>query len=224
MTHSPAATPEWDRRPFTIEEMRTLLAYLHDAPPHPTLGTRTPWYTPRLRRLIYWTAARTGFRRGELLSLQRQQFHLDATPAYIDIAAADAKNRQAAGVPIPPDLAAALDDHVRHMAPAAQVFRLPSKRLTLDLLDADLQGAGLGHLLDVGDKQQVDFHAFRATAIVWWLTVDRRDQLEVQRLARFKTLAMMQKYSRGFQMDRAAWVQSSPAMDQAAPRPTIQIA
>ncbi len=157
--------------------------------------TPRPWYTHDIRRMVYWTAMKTGFRKGELASLPRHRFHLKEKRPYIEIPGREAKNKQLAGVPIPVELAAALREHTKMMAPSTKVFRIPRGQGAKDWLHRGLKGAKLGHVLDT---DQHDFHSLRATAIVWWLEIDGFSQLVVKELARFKALAMVQKYVRGF--------------------------
>jgi integrase len=95
------------------------------------------------------------------------------------------------------------------------VFWLPVGDGAKDWLHRDLEAAGLGHLLHAG--QQVDFHSLRATAITWWLQAGL-DQLQVQRLARLKTLAVLQRYTRiGQRRMGAEWVMGMSLMTGRGP-------
>ena len=46
----------------------------------------------------------------------------------------------------------------------------------------------------------------------WWLTVDRRSPKEVQVLARLKTLALVQNYSRNFRIEDWDWLNKGPTL------------
>ena len=59
----------------------------------------------RERALIYKTLVLTGLRKGELASLTVGQIRLDGPNAYVDLDAADEKNREGNAVPIRADLA-----------------------------------------------------------------------------------------------------------------------
>lgn len=203
-TTKPAPTPGFDRRPLEVQEVRTLLAWL-ESPQADAGYTPKPWYNHTTRRMVYWTAIKTGFRKTELGSLDRHRFYLDATRGrpYIQIPGRDAKNKQMAGVPIPRELAEELAGYTAMMAPSVRVFRLPKGSGAKDWLHRDLKGAGLGGVLDT--DQETDFHSLRATAIVTWLEVDGFSQLMVKELARFKTLAMVQKYVRGFRATESSY-------------------
>jgi integrase len=210
----PAPTPGYDRRPLELDEGRRLLAYL--ATPAADEGFAPKSYYRRYgRRLVYWTALKTGFRCRELASLTRNRFNLGAKRPYIEIPGRDAKNKQMAGVPIPRELAEALGEHIRLMAPAAKVFRIPIGHGPKRWLHRDLSGAGLGKILK--DDMETDFHSLRATAIVWWLEVDGFSPLRVKELARFKTLAMVQKYVRGFRSSESDYDRLDTSAPLSAP-------
>lgn len=115
-------------------------------------------------------------------------------------------------MPIPIELASELRAYTSMMAPATQVFRIPKGQGAKTWLHRDLKGAGLGHVLETG--MQTDFHGLRATAIVWWLEVDGFNQLVVKELARFKTLAMVQKYVRGFRASNFDKLDQSPRLTE----------
>ncbi len=69
----------------------------------------------RERSLIYKSLVLTGLRRGELASLTIGQLHLDAKHPYVDLYAADSKNRQAAQIPLRHDLANELGEWIENM-------------------------------------------------------------------------------------------------------------
>ena len=62
----------------------------------------------RERALIYKTLLLTGLRKGELASLTVGQMHLDGDLPYMELDAADEKNRQGSSIPLRTDLAADL--------------------------------------------------------------------------------------------------------------------
>jgi hypothetical protein len=74
----PAPVPNWDRRPFSRDEIRLLLDHLDGFEVYPDQTSEWP---ASERRLLYWCAVHTGFRRGELASLRVRHLHLDDSPA-----------------------------------------------------------------------------------------------------------------------------------------------
>ncbi len=69
----------------------------------------------RERALMYKTLIFTGLRRGELASLTIGQLHLAGPRPYVDLHAADEKNRQGAQIPLRSDLAGELASWVEDM-------------------------------------------------------------------------------------------------------------
>lgn len=215
----PRPTPQYDRRPFSVDELRALLGYMA-TPPGDCVGRAL---AADERRMLYWLAAFTGYRRSELAALRVSGLLLDdATPSVL-LPGRATKNRQDAAVPIPRELAEALRDWTRGRLPGAAVVRIPHEMDAVPGLHADLRGAGLGHVLEAG--QRVDFHCFRVTAICYWLNVLKLDPLTVQRLARLSMLAMVQRYSRGFRAHDFGWLGQVPSMVEsgtAAARPSAR--
>jgi integrase len=225
------------RRAMTVDEFRYLLGHLVH------LQKKGGWYddqragwTAEDRRIIYWTAVSTGYRLGELASLRRYQLFLNEDPPCIDIHAADAKNRTAGSVPIPAELAEALKAYIATLHPATQVFPIPGQRKrVIDFFRKDLAAAraawlseeGLSDetrdarakanfLLDEHVTGRLDFHALRHTAITWWLTEFKLPAKAVQILARLRTLALVDNYSRAFRLDGFAWLSAAPRIADAA--------
>jgi len=74
----------------------------------------------RERALVYKTLVLTGLRRGELASLTVGQLRLEQDPAFIELAAADEKNRQGNSLPLRADLAEELREWLRDQATAQE--------------------------------------------------------------------------------------------------------
>ncbi len=112
------------------------------------------------RALLYWTALATGLRLGELRSLRASSLDL-ANPehASLSVHASATKNRHAATLPIRPDLARALAEHVRGRLPAAPVFAIPSSWRAAEELACDLRAAKVAVIDE--DGAVADFHALR---------------------------------------------------------------
>lgn len=131
--------PTYRRRALTDDELVRLLAA-----------------TPPTRRLLYWFAASTGLRRGELFALAVGDAALGTDPA-VTVTAQKAKSRRERVVPLPEDLAAALRDAWGGLAPADRPFARAVDERTWD---RDLADAGVARETEEG---RVTFHALRVT-------------------------------------------------------------
>ncbi len=132
----------------------------------------------RERALTYKTLVLTGLRRGELASLTLGQLRLDGPTPYVELDAADEKNREGAWLPLRTDLA---DDLRQWLADRLQSLqsdargldepipvRLPADMPLFDvptglarILDRDLKAAGIPKRDDRG--RTIDVHALRTT-------------------------------------------------------------
>jgi site-specific recombinase XerD len=113
------------------------------------------------RVMLYRVVMATGFRREEVGSLTRRSFHLDASPPYVEVAAKDTKNKQAAFQPLPQQLADDLKEWLegKPKDPTRPVFPISGMK-TAKMLRADLKAAGI----EVKKNGRVvDFHALRTT-------------------------------------------------------------
>ena len=123
------------------------------------------------------------------------------------------KNKQKGEVPIPSELAAALKTYVAGLEPDDVVFPFPSTSGSIvDMLRRDLDGAGIPWQLPSGEV--IDFHAFRSTAITWWLDVDGLKPKRVQVLSRLKSISMLNNYSRNLRIEEHGWLDQSPRLVQ----------
>ena len=112
------------------------------------------------RAIVYLTAARTGFRREELVGLKVGDVHLDGSNPYILIRASTTKNRKAAKIPLTEELANALRIYLDIGAPVDRYLfpRLVPKCATLQ---KDLKAAGIPYKDARG--RYADFHSLRMT-------------------------------------------------------------
>jgi integrase len=132
----------------------------------------------RERALIYKTLVLTGLRKGELASLTVGQLRLDGPTPYVELDAADEKNREGNAVPIRADLAddlrtwlagrlAKLQDDARFQSFASIPSYLPpdtplfDARVSVRTFDRDLRLAGIPKCDDRG--RTLDVHALRMT-------------------------------------------------------------
>jgi integrase len=200
--------PEYERQPLTVEQFRSLMKYMSSFVRYK--GQNARW-TAHDRKMLYWTAVRTGYRQSELRALRKLNLHLDGKPAVISLKAKDAKNKTAGEVPIPSDLAAALKKYAAQLEPEDRVFPMPiTSGSIVDMFRRDLKGAGIEWRLPGGEV--IDFHALRSTAITWWLDEDGLSPKRVQILARLKTLALVQRYSRNLRIEDLGWLDKGPKL------------
>ncbi len=116
--------------------------------------------SPDGRGLIYFLAAFTGLRKGEIRSLLWVDLHLDGPRTFIAVRAATTKNKKTARQPLVPSLAAALRAfRDQKQATQGKVFRLgvPLARS----FRKDLFTGKIPYLDELG--RRVDFHALRHT-------------------------------------------------------------
>ncbi len=184
------------RRALTEDELIRLLAVARDRPlidamtvrrgkrkgerygkVHPEIARRRE-ELGRERALIYKTLILTGLRKNELASLTVAQVALDGKIPYIDLDAADEKNREGNGIVFRDDLAADVADWLARklesareaaretglpipakLDPAAPLFCVPDK--LSKILNRDLRMAGIPKADDRG--RTVDVHALRTT-------------------------------------------------------------
>ena len=128
----------------------------------------------RERALIYKTLVLTGLRKGELASLTVGQLDLDAPMPFVELDAADEKNRQGSTIPLRLDLANDLREwlsdtpnvstlRLRHHNADAdsgrRLFRVPTG--LVQILNRDLNTAGIPKRDERG--RTLDVHALRGT-------------------------------------------------------------
>lgn len=188
--------PRRQRRAMTGEELSRLLAVARERPmidattvrKGPRRGERYANVRPevrdrldllgRERALIYKTLVLTGLRKGELASLTAGQVHLDDEPAFIELDAADEKNREGSTIALRPDLAedlrgwlagvlARMQDEARdggdpipaRLPSDTPLFVVPDK--LCKIMNRDLRLAGIAKRDDRG--RVLDVHALRTT-------------------------------------------------------------
>lgn len=205
---------EYERQPLTVAQFQKLMKHLDTFERY--RGQKARW-TACDRKMIYWTAVKTAYRQGEMMALRRANLYLDEKPAVICLKARFTKNKTDGEVPIPADLAKALKKYVEGLEPNDRVFPFPKTSGSIvDMLRRDLTGAGVPWKLPTGEV--VDYHTLRTTAITWWLDVDGLRPKRVQVLARLKTLALVQNYSRNLRIEDFGWLNRGPKLVRRQPR------
>ncbi|HMN97457.1 MAG TPA: site-specific integrase, partial [Phycisphaerales bacterium] len=152
------------RRPFTRAELATLVVRTRLS-----VLSRMDMDGPD-RAMLYLLAVATGFRLGELTSLTRRAFALEAATPSVELSAAAAKDgrpRVQALVPRGlPELGVVVRELRDWLASRAMDDRLwPRLEDAGGMLRADLRDAGVEIALAPGER--VDFHALRGTLGRW---------------------------------------------------------
>ncbi len=108
-----AADTRLDRRPFAADEMLALLIATEKA-------VKRFGLTGAERALLYTFAAESGLRWSELRGLKRWDFNF--TESTVTVRASIAKNAKEATLPLSPDTARRLAEHMRDVAPDSPAF------------------------------------------------------------------------------------------------------
>ena len=138
------------RRALTDEELRKLVAGSED------------------RGIIYFTAARTGLRQGELKQATWGDFHLDANVPFVMVRDCVAKNKKEESVQLVPEIVEALTAY-RPANCGATDLVFPNGIPRALRLRKDLEGNGIPYRDELG--RYADFHALRYT----WATFLQRN-------------------------------------------------
>jgi len=169
------------------------------------------------RGLIYLTAALTGLRREELVTLAWGNVHLDALRPYITLRASDTKSRRADTIAVNEELAAIL----RCRRPGKwqssdKVFGWVPKVQTLH---KDLKAAGIERIRD-GTK--VDFHALRVTHATLLATSGVSVRAAMEQMRHTDIRLTTKVYTDPTLLDTHAAVNAIPSILGAADREALQ--
>ena len=97
----------------------------------------------------------TGLRAGELRSLTRASFDLDAEPPTVTVAAAYSKRRRDDTLILRSELAEDVRAYLCGKAPATVAFKLPKPNMIIRMFKADLEAAGIPYRDDVGRVAEI---------------------------------------------------------------------
>ncbi len=216
-----------DRRSLDAEELGWLLDTTYTGPERAGM-------TGPERSVLYRLAAESGLRAAELRSLTRQSFNLDPEAPTVTVEAGYSKRRRRDTLPLRPDTAAAIAEHLATKTPQARAFAMPSSDNTAGILRADLAAARDAWLADAGDDgterkrreesgflryqddsgRFADFHALRHT----FISNLRRAGVHpktAQELARHSTITLtMDRYTHDFHGDHAHALAALPSLDR----------
>ena len=149
--------PRHARRALTEEELpRVLDAAL-------TSEKEFRGLTGRDRRFLYLTAMATGFRVSELASLVPESFNLDVETPTATVASAHTKNKKLARQPLPPDVAAELQEYLADQPAGQPVWPGTWTERAAAMLRIDLKAAGIPYRDE--ENRVADFHALRHSYI-----------------------------------------------------------
>ena len=191
------------RRAATPDELRKLIAITIEGPER--FGMSGPE-----RALLYRFCAETGLRANEVRTLTAGAVDRDALT--VTVRAAYSKHRETDTVPLRPELAEALREHLSGKLPTAKVFGGRYRRLTdktADMLKADLETAGIAYEDEQG--RVLDFHATRHTFITGLSHAPSR---VAQKLARHKSSAQTDRYTHVRLNDERAALEMLPDLSR----------
>jgi integrase len=116
----------------------------------------------RDRHFLYLCAMGTGFRAGELASLQPESFALDAEPPAVVCRAGYTKNGKTATQPLPAEIAEALRGYLADRPAGQPVWPGSWHERGADMLRDDLEAARIPYVVEGPDGPLfADFHALR---------------------------------------------------------------
>ena len=167
----------WYMEPLTLESVDAAVARARERLADTPELVEQLEAVGRERALIYKTLVLTGLRKGELASLTVGQAHLQGTMPFLELSAADEKNRQGSQIPLRADLAADLREWLAErdrrlgndatiaigcqrssiVSAGAPLLNVPKGLLRI--LNRDLQTAGIPKRDERG--RTVDVHALR---------------------------------------------------------------
>jgi len=198
--------PRHERRTQDPEE----LAKLIDAARR---GLSFRGLTGPARAVLYLVAVNTGLRANELASLTPESFDLGGDPPTVTVEAICSKHRKRDVLPIRPDLAAIVKEHLAVQGVASGERLWPgtwNKKASAKMLRVDLAAAGIPYRDETG--RVFDFHALRHQFISNLARAGAHPK-EAQTLARHSTITLtMDRYTHLGMYDLVAALEKLPAI------------
>ena len=190
-----SGTQQRERRAFTIEELRRLVALSEN------------------RGVVYLTAAFTGLRRGEIAQLRWCDVHLNVPQPFINVRASISKNHKQATLPLTFDVVEGLRKHrPSDCAPTDLVFHRLIPRM--DRFRKDLQAAEISYVDNKGEY--ADFHSLRKT-FATLLTLAGIPQRVVMELMRHSDMRLTAKtYTDAGMLPTGDAITKLPALNMSA--------
>jgi len=161
--------------------------------------------------MMYQLALETGFRVGEILSLEHPGFDLISDSPCITVRAAYSKRRRNDIQDIRPEFAVMLHDYLQDKTGDEPIFRIKSRHKLAETVRQDMEAATL-------DPEGMDFHSFRHTFITM-LTSGGVTPKNAQVLARHSTITLtMDRYSHTVRDDTKRSLDALPSFDLPEPQ------
>jgi len=193
-----------ERRALEDEELRALLSAAAAS------GVEVQGMTGWDRCVLYLVAMTTGFRASELASLFPASFDLGADSPTVTVKAAFSKNRRTSVQPLPPDVAAGLNDYLASLPADRAVWPGDWHKDAAEMLRVDLTAAGIPYRDEQG--RVLDFHALRGCYVTMLQRSGVHPKL-AQELARHSDIRLtMQVYTHLRLHDLAVAVESLPRL------------
>jgi len=166
-------------------------------------------YVAGPRRLLYYVAMRTGLRRGELMTLQWGDLHLDDPSPHIVLRAAATKARRADTVPLREDVA-------RELRAAKPADAVPTDNVFGDVprmraMKKDFAAAGIPEM-DAYDKVYC-FHGLRVTFGTWLAQAGTAPRVHMELMRHTDLKLTMRYYTDPRLLDTARAVEGLPDLD-----------
>ena len=185
-----AQMPKWKVDGFRVHKRRALTHDEFTRLLHATeVGPVIQGISGEDRAILYLLAVTTGLRRGELASLTRASFRLDAKPPVVEIEAVRAKNRRTALQPLVADTVERLRGWLACRDLRVPLWVLPDGMA--EVIAEDLKAAKVPIKDEMGAV--ADFHALRHTFGTWLALAGVTTQA-AQRLMRHSTMDLTLKY------------------------------
>jgi integrase len=165
------------------------------------------------RAVLYLVAVNTGLRAKELASLDPGSFDLESSPPTVTVEAAYSKHRRRDVLPIRPDLAAAVSEHVVSRGLVREERLWPGtwiNKASAKMLRKDLAAASIPYRDEAG--RVFDFHALRHQFISNLAHAGAHPK-EAQALARHSTITLtMDRYTHLGMVDMVSALDKLPAI------------
>lgn len=143
-----------ERRPFTEKELRLLIKTARAGPARQRVSGPE-------RALVYILAAETGLRANEIRTLTKSSFNLVADTPTVTVLAGYSKRRREDVLPLRPQTAELLREHLAMKLPTALALKVPARAYLM--VKEDLEAVGIPYKDARG--RYADFHSLRHTFV-----------------------------------------------------------
>lgn len=161
------------------------------------------------RAMLYYLAAATGLRKGELASITPTSFSMSGGQLMLTVEANFTKSGREDEVPIPAWAFAKVDAWLMDRPLSQSLFPLLKQRKTEEMIKGDLKAAGVPYRLPTGETR--DFHALRHTFISRCFA-SGAPALMVMAQARHQQLSTTQGYGHSTGKEKVAATNALPPL------------